>query len=140
MSMPTDNDNELSDDSMDDEVTNDSSVHHLLKNSELDRETVKANVIKALSRESIAAFSRAFVEGDLNDFDEFDSLIHASLGDLFPLVKKPDAPIIYIKDHAYKFSVNTEAIEWVEKLNICLCCMKYLICMEIMKCKNITTF
>jgi hypothetical protein len=115
MSMPTDNDNELSNDSMDDEVTNDSSNPSSNKNSDMDRETIKSNAIKALSRESIAAFSRAFVEGDLNDFDEFDSLIHTSIGDLFPLVKKPDAPIVYKKDPAYKFSVNTEAIEWVGK-------------------------
>jgi hypothetical protein len=56
MSMPTDNDNELSDDSMDDEVTNDSSNPSSIKNSEMDIEIVKANAIKALSPESIAAF------------------------------------------------------------------------------------
>jgi hypothetical protein len=69
MSMPTDNDNELSDDSMDDEVTNDSSNASSIKFFELDRETAEANAIKALSPESIAAFTRAFVEGELNDFD-----------------------------------------------------------------------
>jgi hypothetical protein len=67
--MPTDNDNELSDDSMDDEVTNDSSNASSIKFFELDRETAEANAIKALSPESIAAFTRAFVEGELNDFD-----------------------------------------------------------------------
>jgi hypothetical protein len=82
MSMPTDNDNELSDDSMDDEVTNDSSNPSSNKNSELDKETAKANTIKALSPESIADFGRAFVEGSLSDLDEFDSLIHASIGDI----------------------------------------------------------
>jgi hypothetical protein len=55
------------------------------------------------------------MEGDLNDLDEFDSLIHASLGYLFPIDKKPDAPIVYIKDPAYKFSVNPEITELVEK-------------------------
>jgi hypothetical protein len=37
MSMPTDNDNELSNDSMDDEVTNDSSYPSSIKKYELDR-------------------------------------------------------------------------------------------------------
>jgi hypothetical protein len=41
MSMPTDNDNELTDDSMDDEGTNESS--NPSSNSELDRETPRAN-------------------------------------------------------------------------------------------------
>jgi hypothetical protein len=113
MSMP--NNNELSDDSRDDEVTNDSSNPSNNKNSKLDKETTKANAIIALSPESIIAFGRAFVEGSLSGLDEFDSLIHASIGDLFPLIKKPDAPIVYIKDPAYKFYVNTEAIEWVVK-------------------------
>jgi hypothetical protein len=55
------------------------------------------------------------VEGSLSYLDEFDSLIHAALGDLFPIVKKPNAPIVYIKDPAYNFSVNPEIIELVEK-------------------------
>jgi hypothetical protein len=80
MSMPTYNDNELLDDSMDDEVTNDSSNPSSNKNSELDRETAKANAIKALSPESITAFGRVFVEGSLSDLDKFDSLIHVALG------------------------------------------------------------
>jgi hypothetical protein len=117
MSMPTDNDNELSDDSVDDEVTNNLSNPSSNKNSKLDEETAKANAIKALSPESIAAFSRAFVEGSMSDLDEFDYLINSALGDLYPIVKKSDALIVYIKDPAYKFSVNPEIIELLRKIN-----------------------
>jgi hypothetical protein len=63
---------------MDDEVTNDSSNPSSNKKSEVDRETTRANAFKAVSHEYIVAFGRAFVEGDLNDLDRFDSLIHAS--------------------------------------------------------------
>jgi hypothetical protein len=55
----------------------------------------------------IVAFGRDFEEGDLNDLDEFGSLIHASLADLFPIDKKPDALIVYIKDPPYKSSINS---------------------------------
>jgi hypothetical protein len=89
MSMPTDNDNELLDGSMDDEETNDSSNPSSDKNYELDRETARANAFKSLSSDSIAAYGRAFVEVDLDDLDRFDSLIHASLGYLFPIGKNP---------------------------------------------------
>jgi hypothetical protein len=87
MSMHTDN--ELSDDSTDDEVINDSSNPSSKKNSELDKKTAKVNAIKALLPESVAAFSRAFVEGSLSDLDEFDYMINAALGDfLYPIDKK----------------------------------------------------
>jgi hypothetical protein len=55
------------------------------------------------------------VEGSSSDLDEFDSLIHVALGDLYCIVKKSDAPIVYIEDPAYKFSDNPEIIELVEK-------------------------
>jgi hypothetical protein len=89
MSMPTNTDNERSDDSMDDEVANDSSNPSSKKNSELDKKTSKANAIKALSPESIAAFSRDFVECSLSDLDEFDYMINTALGDfLYPIDTK----------------------------------------------------
>jgi hypothetical protein len=57
------------------------------------------------------------MEGDLNDFDEFDSHIHASLGDLFPLVKKPDAPIVYIKILLINFLLILRLSNWLRKIN-----------------------
>jgi hypothetical protein len=96
MSMPIDTDKELSDYSMDDEVINDSYNPSSNKNSELDKETAKANAIKALSLESIAAFSRAFVEGSLSDLDNFDYMINVALGDyLYPIDKKIYANSLY---------------------------------------------
>jgi hypothetical protein len=115
MSMTTDTDNKLSDDSVDDEVTNNSSNPSSNKNSELDKETAKSNAIKALSPKSIAAFSRAFVEGSLSDFDEFDYMINAALGDYLYPINKKIVPIVYIKDPDYEFSINPEIIELVEK-------------------------
>jgi hypothetical protein len=100
MSMPTDNDNELLDDSMDDKVTHDSSNPSSNKFFEPDREIAKANAFKSLPPDCIAAFGRAFMEADLDDLDRFDSLIHAFM-------------------EAYEFSVNTKAIEWVEKRKLC---------------------
>jgi hypothetical protein len=119
MSMPTENENELLDDSMDDEVTHDSSSPSFDKNSEPNRETAKANASKLIPLDCIAAFGRAFVEADLDNLDRFDSLIHASLGDLFPIISKTDEPIVCIKDPAYEFSVNPDIIELVEKNNFC---------------------
>jgi hypothetical protein len=46
MSMPTDTDNELSDDSMYDEVTNDSSNPSSKKNSELDKKLLRLTLLK----------------------------------------------------------------------------------------------
>jgi hypothetical protein len=113
--MTTDTDNKLSDDSVDDEVTNNSSNPSSNKNSELDKETTKSNIIKVLSPESTAAFSRDFVEGSLSDLDEFDYMINAVLGDYLYPINKKSVPIVYIKDPNYAFSINPEIIELVEK-------------------------
>jgi hypothetical protein len=112
--MPTDTENELLDDSMDDEVTHDSSNLSSSKNSP-NRETTKANAYESISHDCIPAFGRALVDADLDDLDRFDALIHASLGDLFPTISKTDKPIFYIKDFAYEFSVNPDIIELVKK-------------------------
>jgi hypothetical protein len=99
MSMPIDTNNELSDDTVDNEVTKNSSNPSSNKNSELDKEIATANAIKALLPESIAAFSRSFVEGSLSDLDKFDYMINVVAGDyLYPIDKK-SIPIVYIKDH-----------------------------------------
>jgi hypothetical protein len=50
----------------------------------------------------------------LSDLDEFDYMVNAALGDFsHPIDKK--IPIVCIKDPDYKFCVNPEIIELVEK-------------------------
>jgi hypothetical protein len=87
---------------------------------------------------------------DLDDLDKFDANMHTSLWDLFPIARKTDEQIVYIKDGAYEFSVKPDAIELVKKkstgkmmsilVNIRSWYMIYLIYMGMMKCKNIATF
>jgi hypothetical protein len=51
---------------------------------------------------------------DLDDLDNFDAIMHTSLGDLFPTASKTDEPIVYIKDSASEFSVKPDVIELVD--------------------------
>ena len=61
-----------------------------------------------------AAFGRAFMDMDLDDLDNFDVIVHTSLGELFPVASKINEPIVYIKDSAYEFSVDPGIIKKVE--------------------------
>jgi hypothetical protein len=114
MSMPNDTRNELLDKNVDDEETPDLSDSSS-RTVEPSRETIITNASKSIFPHDCAAFSRAFVDMDLDDLDKFDALIHTSLRNLFPIASKDDEPIIFIKASAYEFSIKTEAIEWVEK-------------------------
>jgi hypothetical protein len=75
MSMPTNTKNEPLDDSMDDEVTHDSSNPSSSKIVESNREGAKANASKSIPPYDTAAFGRALVDADLDGLDKFDALI-----------------------------------------------------------------
>jgi hypothetical protein len=69
---------------------------------------------KSTPSEEDIAFSEAFMNLDLDDLDKFDASMSTSLGELFPVASKMDAPAIYIKDKDYEFNVDSEIIELVE--------------------------
>jgi hypothetical protein len=112
MSMPTNTRNELLDDSMDDETTPHSSNPSSSKNIESNRKTIIIKASKSMLPHHCAAFGRAFMDMDLDDFNRIHALMHTSFGDLFPIASKADEPIVFIQDSSYEFSVKTKDIEW----------------------------
>jgi hypothetical protein len=65
------------------------------------------------SREDIA-LTRAFMDCDLDNIEEFDAMINLSLGEMFPAASNNYEPAIFIKDDAYSFSVDPKIIKMVE--------------------------
>jgi hypothetical protein len=61
-------------------------------------------------------FTKAFMNAELDDLDEFEASLSSCLDDLFPDARKTEAPVIYIKDIHYEFNVEPEKIERVEAI------------------------
>ena len=53
---------------------------------------------------------------DLDDLDKFEASLSSCLGDLFPVARESEAPVIYIKDKDYEFNVDPEKIEKAEAI------------------------
>ena len=64
-----------------------------------------------------AAFSKAFIEMDLDDIDKFKESMELAIGEFFyvdPASYEPFESAIYIKDKDYEFNVDTEIIKIIE--------------------------
>jgi hypothetical protein len=69
---------------------------------------------KSTHSEEDIAFTKAFMNLDLDALDKVDACLSTCIRDLFHVASKIDAPATYIKDKDYEFTIDSELIERVE--------------------------
>src|SRR4051812_37224696 len=71
---------------------------------------------KSKFTEADVAFTKAFLEMDFDDIDNFKESMDLSIGEFYFVDHVSYEPAIYIKDKDYEFNVDTEIIKIIESI------------------------